>query len=160
MKGESLQRTIITGATGSIVGTAIWKLAADEVSYSSFGTFLSSDVAIPVWSLILISMLVAFMLHIVYLTKKHANLQIKLKNQEVESELSRINELSDDPKKLEKIKSESARKTKIAKRVVSFLKEDYPKKSDELCELIIKTGDFAREEVQDAIDDLVHFQSD
>lgn len=149
---------IIIGATGSIVGTAIWKLAAEDVDYSSFTQFLAADIKLPVWTLILFSMLVALMLNVVTITKNNSKLELKLKSSEVEEELKKLRELASTPKDIEDKINEKERRTKIAKRIISFLKEDAPKKSDALYEQITKTADFTKDEVQDAIDELVHFQ--
>jgi len=154
LKKESFLEKIFIGAIGSIVATIIIKITTTDIDYTSISAFFTSDVKLPVWSLILIAFLVLLVAFIAFISKKYFELKLKNEKAKLTNLYSENSSSLEDGQDLNSINAEQLH-FKIGKRVITHLMEDSPKNADELCKLIVSKGLYNTDQVEEVIDELV-----
>jgi uncharacterized membrane protein len=147
---------IALGATGSIVGSIIQGFATSENNYTGIEKFFSSNVTIPSWSLLTIIMLILLMVYVCILVKRDAENSVTHKKEELDLEIQKIKDAAKTPDLFIKEQELKAKRFKLAKLLISYLQEDYPRSSETLCNLACENGTYTKEYVLEIISDLVH----
>ena len=149
LKKETVLEKLTFGVTTGLIATSIWTFFTTDKNYSSLSAFLNSEVTFSVWVLILISIVCVLLIYINFVNKKRFELDYQLKVRSIATPIQNDGEIS------EETANNQNNRYKIAKRIITLLKENWPQKSAGLSKSVLASGHYSAEEVEDIIDELV-----
>ena len=160
---DTLIGIVLLGAFGSIVGNKIQEFAKAETDYSGFKRFIVSEITIPSWSLLSLIMIIILLIYIMVLRNRDQKRILKEKDIDTESKINQIKKRftsPDDAKKeredAKKALEEKSKRYQLAKLLINYLHEGYPKTTEDLCKLIGSSETYPKSMVMETISELVH----